>query len=86
MWGNVCHHVEREASRFIPSTLSAAFPSISTGAYRFPIERAAEIALRAVGDLAGARAAYARALALDPENPRIVSVIADLDTELARRP
>ncbi len=22
LWGSVCHHVEREASRFIPSTLS----------------------------------------------------------------
>ena len=21
LWGSVCHHVEREASRFIPSTL-----------------------------------------------------------------
>lgn len=29
---------------------SLAFPSISTGAYRFPIERAARIALRAVWD------------------------------------
>jgi len=27
-----------------------AFPSISTGAYRFPIEKAAEIALRTVND------------------------------------
>ena len=22
MWGSICHHVEREASRFIPSVLS----------------------------------------------------------------
>jgi O-acetyl-ADP-ribose deacetylase (regulator of RNase III) len=29
---------------------SVSFPSISTGAYRFPIERAAEIALRTVRD------------------------------------
>ncbi|HEX8433272.1 MAG TPA: O-acetyl-ADP-ribose deacetylase [Longimicrobium sp.] len=29
---------------------SIAFPSISTGAYRFPLERAAGIALRAVAD------------------------------------
>src|SRR3972149_2369046 len=24
LWGSLCHHVKREASRFIPSTLSAA--------------------------------------------------------------
>lgn len=29
---------------------SIAFPSISTGAYRFPVEAAAEIAINAVGD------------------------------------
>ena len=25
MWGSVCHHVEREASRFIPSSLQMGF-------------------------------------------------------------
>lgn len=29
---------------------SIAFPSISTGAYHFPVNRAAEIAIRAIGD------------------------------------
>ena len=41
---------------------SIAFPSISTGAYGFPVERAAEIALRTVHDfVAGERHAIAEA-------------------------
>ena len=29
VWGSVCHHVEREASRFIPSTLQAEGGEVS---------------------------------------------------------
>jgi O-acetyl-ADP-ribose deacetylase len=35
---------------------SIAFPSISTGAYRFPVERAAAVALRTVADYVDAQA------------------------------
>ena len=51
---------------------SVAFPSISTGAYRFPIERAAAIALRAVRDF----------LAIDGHDLEEVRLVLFTDSDL----
>ena len=41
---------------------SVAFPSISTGVYRFPVERAATIAVNTVADVLASEAAIARVI------------------------
>lgn len=48
-----CYRVSLELARPLPAT-TIAFPAISTGAYRFPADRAARIAVRTVAEaLAG---------------------------------
>jgi O-acetyl-ADP-ribose deacetylase (regulator of RNase III) len=45
-----------------PITTSLAFPSISTGAYRFPADRAAEIAVSATAEALQAAPAISRVI------------------------
>lgn len=55
---------------------SIAFPSISTGVYRFPIQRASRIALRVIKDF----------IATEPEAPRVViTCFSEQDLEAYRQ-
>lgn len=55
---------------------SIAFPSISTGVYRFPIQRASRIALRVIEDF----------IATEPEAPRVViTCFSEQDLEAYRQ-
>lgn len=52
---------------------SVAFPAISTGIYRFPAERAAEIAVRTVADVLAATSAVSRVIfcCFSPDSARL---------------